>query len=414
MPQAANLFAMWRKRFALILVILAAMSTVGSGAIGRSPGVGNGLESVAEVNYPDGMHLLVHRSGGRDYLFTSSSYSTGSGTIRVFDTTNPATPKLVTTIPCGGNQAVMTLSHDKTTLIVAEGASHPAVDPCFPSGSKGFYTIDISNPRKPKPIGAAIIPRGGHHITAHPTKPFVYVAHGIIPALPADIQVFDVWSIKDPAKPKYVTTGSVTGYHGPHDIAFNSDGSYAVASSMTALQVLDTSDPANPKEIAVMQCPGCSHNHEAHFTPDDKHVVVSDEFGGGMPGPCPLGALYFYEWDPETSPYMDLIGEWQPAEFVTPEGQRTNAGTCTSHVFDISADGTKIAASWHAAGVRVVDITTMAGVGLGPHGNGAKEIGWYVEEGADAWSAKFDRTGKYVFVNDRVDGLQVYKIQSKS
>jgi hypothetical protein len=76
-------------------------------------------------------------------------------------------------------------------------------------------------------------------------------------------------------------------------------------------------------------------------------------------------------------------------------------------VFDVSADGTKIAASWHTGGVRVVDITTMAGVGVGAEGNGAKELG---SDAADSWSAKFDRTGRYVFVNDRNLGFQVYRL----
>ncbi|HEX2296829.1 MAG TPA: hypothetical protein VHN37_16170, partial [Actinomycetota bacterium] len=87
-----------------------------------------------------------------------------------------------------------------------------------------------------------------------------------------------------------------------------------------------------------------------------------------------------------------------------------NAGLCTSHVFDVSRDGTKIAASWHTGGVRVVDIATMAGVGVGAQGNGAKELGWYVADGADSWSAKFDRTGRYVFVNDANLGFQVFRL----
>lgn len=392
-------------RIAALLVLALALEAPASAR--RSDAGGAGLEPVAQVEYADGMHLAVTRHGGRDYVFASSAASTGS--ILVLDVTKPAKPKTVGSIPCNGNQAFMQISHDRKTLVVGEDASHPG-DVCMPPDSTGFYTIDISNPRKPKPRGYAIVARGGHTVTAHPTKPFVYVSYGDVVATgPPE---YEVWSIADPSKPKHVTTAAVTGYHGPHDIAFNADGTRAVAASMSAIQVLDTSDPANPTEVEVLQCPGCSHNHEAHFTPDGKHVVVSDEASGGLGSPCPLGALYFYAWDPEGPPYMELIGEWQPAELVTPEAARTNAGLCTSHVFDISPDGTKIAASWHTGGVRVVDVTTMAGVGVGPHGNGAKEIGWYVADGADSWSAKFDRTGRYVFVNDANLGFQVFRIDA--
>ena len=394
-----------------ILIVFALSSSV-QAAPAPVGDTGNGLDPVAKVEYSDGMHLAVTRIKGRDYVFASAATVTPGGGIRVLDVTNPARPNVVATIPCSGGQGFLDISHDGRTLIVGEGRPHP-VDPCMPAEAIGFYNIDISNPRKPKPIGYALGERAGHHLDAHPTKPFVYVAHGD-PALTsaAHLGSYEVWSIANPAKPKLVTTAKVTGYHGPHDFAFNADGTRAVASSMTAIQVLDTSDPTNPKELEVLQCPGCSHNHEAHFTPDQKHVVVSDETTGGIASPCPLGALYFYEWSVEGPEHMTLVGEWQPAEAGTPSGAPTNAPLCTTHVFGISADGTKIAASWHNAGVRVIDISEMAGVGIGDQGPGAKELGWHVEPGADAWSAKFDRTGRYVFVNDANLGFQVYRLNA--
>ncbi|MDQ4125043.1 MAG: hypothetical protein M3134_05520 [Actinomycetota bacterium] len=395
--------------FLLAVSSLAPSATAGPARPGSAAA---GLEPVASVEYPDGMHLAVTRIKGRDYVFASASTVTPGGGIRVFDVTSPAKPKVVATIPCSGGQGFLDLSHDNKTLIVGEGRSHPP-DPCMPEDAMGIYTIDVSNPRKPKPLGYALAERAAHHLDAHPTKPIVYVAHGD-PALtsPNRVGAYEVWSIANPAKPKLLTTAKVTGYHGPHDFAFNADGTRAIASSMTALQVLDTSDPANPKELEVLQCPGCSHNHEAHFTPDQKHVVVSDETTGGIVAPCPLGALYFYEWDAKGPEHMTLVGEWQPAEAVTPADEPTNAPLCTSHVFGISADGTKVAASWHNAGVRVIDISEMAGVGVGDQGTGAKELGWHVAPGADAWSAKFDRTGRYVFVNDANLGFQVFELKS--
>lgn len=78
-----------------------------------------------------------------------------------------------------------------------------------------------------------------------------------------------------------------------------------------------------------------------------------------------------------------------------------------------SNDGTKIAASWHNAGVRVIDITDMEGIGVGAEGNGAKEIGWYVSPGADSWNAQFDRTGRFVFVNDANYGFEVYRLKDE-
>lgn len=390
------------------MVLTLALSSSVHAAPAPPAGAGKGLERVAEVEYGRGMHLVVTRSGGRDYVFASAAEIGVDGAgIRVFDVTNPARPKKVAAIPCAGNQAFLQIANDGRTLVVGEGAPH-GVDSCMPAGETGFYTIDVSNPRKPKPLGYAVVSRTGHTVTAHPKKPVVYVSHGDY--VPRGLPAFEVWSIANPKKPKLLRTGTVTGVHSPHDFAFNRDGTRAVAASMSAIQVLDTSNPVNPKELEVLQCPGCTHNHEAHFTPDQKHVVVSDEASGGAAAPCPLGALYFYEWNADGSPYLNLIGQWQPAELVTPQGAPTNAGLCTSHVFGISPDGKKIAASWHTAGVRVVDITDMSGVGVGEEGDGAKELGWYVAEGADSWSAKFDRSGRFVFVNDANTGFQVYRL----
>ena len=393
-----------RKIAGALLLTLSLLAGITTGASSAPRAVnGAGIEPVATVPYDGGTHLAITRHGGRDYAF-ASSLATG-GVVRVIDVTNARKPKVVAEIPCAANQAHLQISHDNKTLIIGEDGGHTP-DACGTGPQLGFFTVDISNPRKPKPIGFADIPRGAHTTTTHPTKPFVYASYGDVAT--ADTAAFEVWSIKDPAKPKLVARVPVVGYHGPHDITFTKDGSKAVAASISVIQVLDTSDPTAPIEIARTQCPGCSHNHEARFTPDEKHVIISDETPAGPA--CPLGGLFFYEWDAETDPYMNLIGEWQPAEFVTPQSSPTTVTACTSHVFGVSPDGTKVAASWHTAGLRVVDITTMAGVGVGDQGTGPREIGWYQPEGTDAFSAKFDRTGRYIFVNDFHRGFEVYEL----
>ena len=91
----------------------------------------------------------------------------------------------------------------------------------------------------------------------------------------------------------------------------------------------------------------------------------------------------------------------------------TEAGFCTPHVFDISRDGTKVAASWHAAGVRYLDITNRQGATVGadpPAGTeGVRELGSYTSEGGDSFSAKFLR-GPYIYSVDIPTGLQIFKV----
>ena len=396
-----------RRCIAALIVVLVAAGLLGSSSAhaDKRRGVGAGVEPVARVEYDGGTHLALTRVGGRDYAFASSMAE--GGTVRVIDVTDPAKPKVVSKIPCFANQAHLQISHDNKTLIIGEDVPHGG-DACGAAGHLGFYTVDISNPKRPRPLAAADVPRGAHTTTAHPTKPFVYVSYGDVPA--SSSAEFEIWSIKDPAAPKRVAVASVFGYHGPHDIEFTRNGKRAVASSMSLIQVLDTTNPAKPVELARLQCPGCSHNHEARFTPDEKHVIISDETPGGPA--CPLGALYFYEWQADADPYMTLIGEWQPRELLTPQSEPTRATLCTSHTFGVSPDGTKVAASWHTAGLRVVDISTMAGVGIGDQGTGPREIGWYQPGGGDAFSAKFDRSGDFIFVNDFHRGFEVFRLEA--
>jgi hypothetical protein len=391
------------RRF-LLLALCAALPINSSAHADIRRGVGSGIEPVATIAYDGGTHLALTRIGGRDYAFASSMAEGGS--VRVIDVTNPAKPKVVAEIACAANQAHLQISHDNKTLIIGEDGTHSG-DACGPPGQLGFYTVDISDPKRPKPLAAAVVSRGAHTSTAHPTKPYVYVSYGDVAA--TDVAEFEVWSIKNPANPKPVAVVPVLGYHGPHDITFTSDGKHAVAASMSVMQVLDTTDPTKPVELARLQCPGCTHNHEARFTPDEKHVIVSDETPSGPA--CPLGGLYFYEWDAKSEPYMTLIGEWQPREVLTPSSEPTRATLCTSHTFGVSPDGTKVAASWHTAGLRVVDITTMSGVGFGDQGTGPREIAWYQPGGGDAFSAKFDRSGRFVFVNDFHRGFEVFRLQ---
>lgn len=363
---------------------------------------GTGVEPVATIDYENGTHLALATTRARDYAFASSMGPHGA--VRVIDVTDPTEPRVVAKIPCHANQGHLQISHDNKTLIIGEDGTHDP-DACASDGM-GFYTVDISNPRKPKVLGAAEVARGAHTTTAHPTKPIVYVSYGDVVA--TETAAFEVWSIENPSKPELLSVVPVVGYHGPHDITFTSNGKRAVAASMSVLQVFDTRDPANPTEIARTQCPGCTHNHEAHFTSDETHVVVSDETPGGPA--CPLGALYFYRWDAAAPPYMTLVGEWQPREVLTPASEPTRATMCTSHTFGISPDGTKVAASWQTAGLRVVDMSNPMGIGVGDQGIGPREIAWYQPGNGDAFSAKFDRSGRFIFVNDYHRGFDVFRL----
>ena len=130
---------------------------------------------------------------------------------------------------------------------------------------------------------------------------------------------------------------------------------------------------------------------------------------GGGANPCPGGALYFYDVAEDGSS-VALTGFYSPSDVGV--NSALAPGFCTPHVFDISDDGTKVAASWHSGGVRYLDISKAAGGTLGERTtgpDGAKQIGWYLPPGGDSCTAKFHK-GPYIYSNDINRGFDVYRI----
>jgi hypothetical protein len=391
----------------LALVVVAGMVMAATQAVAQKPkpnslqGEGEGLKLIANIPWSSGSDMELITIKGRDYAFAGSfAPVTEGGGLHVIDITKPDKPKQVAWLKCSVYQNDIQISHDqKTVIMAADQGGGP--DSCLMVGKLGFMTINISNPRKPKPIGIAEIPRGSHNTTAHPTKPYVYNSDSDL-AQRGEIQI---WSIKDPSKPKLVN--SVTSLpHSPHDISFNKKGTLAVTASISHFDIWDTKDPENPTLVWTGQCPGCSITHDAKFTPDGTHIFIGDEGGGGGTYPCPGGALYAYILQGGTVPV--LVGVYEPDEFVA----TTNGpGGCTAHVFDISNNSKKMAISWYTAGTRYLDISNPHGITVGGNGAGIVELGWFMPEGGDTWSSKFHpRNENYIYSNDILRGFDAYKI----
>ncbi|HWC14311.1 MAG TPA: hypothetical protein VG929_06930 [Actinomycetota bacterium] len=343
--------------------------------------------------------------GKKTYSFATSRCPLAEGGgIYVLDVTNPAKAKAVGKLPCVVSQGDIQVSHDKKTLLIGHDSTG-GPEACTGLGKTGFITADISNPTKPKAIGHAT-GDGAHNMTAHPTKPIVYVSNsGLAPGAKSRIQI---WSIKNPAKPELL--GQVLSLpHAPHDISFNKKGTMAVTAAISHFDIFDTSDPENPKLVWTGQCPGCSITHDAKFTPNGKHILIGDEGGGGGPYPCPGGAWYIYDFS--TPPVPVLTGIYEPANFITNENN--TVGSCTSHVFEISSDSERIAISWYTLGTRYLDISSAIGVAAGSNDTGGiKECGWFVPEGGSSWSSKFSTDERYITSNDINRGFDVYKIEN--
>ena len=359
-------------------------------------GTGEGLTYVKNIEYEFGTDMEMATINGRDYAFTGSAAPVAQGGgLHVIDITDPANARQVAWLKCSVYQSDIQISHDQRTVIMASDDTG-SPESCLLVGKLGFLTVDITDPTNPRAIGMADIPLGSHNVTAHPSKPYVYNSDSELTG-PGEIQI---WSIANPAEPELVNT-VVSAPHSPHDISFNEEGTMAVTAAVSHFDIFDTTDVENPVLTFTDQCPGCSITHDAKFTPDGTHIFIGDEAGGGLPFPCPGGALYAYEitGNPVT-PLPILVGTYEPVVVASAQG---GVGACTSHVFEISDDSKRIVISWYTAGTRLLDITDPAAI---------TELGWFIPEDGDSWSSKFHpRMGKtWVFSNDINHGFDVYKI----
>lgn len=375
-------------------------------------GEGKNLKIIANIEYSSGSDMEFATIKGREYAFAASyagSVKDGGG-LHVIDITNPEKPKEVAWLKCAVYQGDVQISHDKKTLMLAwDSAGSP--EACLMVGKKGFMTVDITNPAKPKPLGVAEIPRGSHNITAHPTKPYVYNSDSDLANVQGEIQI---WSIKNPSKPELVNTVATPG-HSPHDISFNKKGTLAITAGIDTIDLFDTADVENPTLVSISQCPTCSIIHDAKFTPDGKTVIVGDEGGGGGVYPCPGGALHFFDLNTDAPvPLLVYQGLYEPGEIVFAHEGQSAPAACTSHVFDISDDGKYVSISWYSAGTRYLDVSAYTGVTVGETSTpgGVVELGYFLPDGGSSWSSKFHK-GPYIYSNDQQRGFDVFKITAK-
>ncbi len=394
---------------AAAVAALAASAVIAPVSAKRNPaplkGEGKNMKIIANVPYTGGSDMEFATIKGRDYAFTGSfAQVKDGGGLHVIDITNPEKVKEVAWLKCSVNQNDIQITHDKKhVLMAADSAGGP--ESCLAVGKEGFLIVNIENPKKPRPVGFAQT-LSSHNTTAHPTKPYVYNSR----SLNGTRGTIDIYSIKNPAKPKLVTDWQGAPLS-PHDISFNSDGSMAVTASINHFDLLDTSDPENPQILYTGQCPGCSITHDAKFTPDDSHIFIGDEGGGGSGYPCPGGALYAYILEGGRVPV--LVGAYEPNEVLFARDGQTGLGGCTSHVFDFDEKGEHISISWYSAGTRYLDITNPHGATFGENGVGIVEVGWFMPDGGSSWSSKIYKDPKYIFSNDIQRGFDVFKVTAK-
>lgn len=366
--------------------------------------------------------------------------------MHIYDVTDPENPTLADLFECTNGQGdiqVFTRDDDlggRTFATYTTDSSgdrnsqcylDAAEDKGFVSEDSGTFIVDITNPYLPELVRFVEIPRGSHNQTIHPSGKYMYNFNNELTRGLGFLEYFDITDLENPTKLGELPLE--TGIDS-HDLSFNAAGTRAYSAAITHTVVINTEDPTKPSVVSTIVDPTLGIQHQSEpVTIEDPilgkrdFLAITDEFAGAAGnGFCPGGGVGIYDVTGTLENNPVRVGYWNIPEFkVAGAGNGTGESLrCTSHVLRFYPEQKLMTIGWYNAGIRIVDISGLAGasVGVTPDmgipgtGNlpvGMKEIGYHYFPDSESWTAKihgFDEDGSaYVFSNDITRGLDVYR-----
>ncbi len=350
--------------------------------------------------------------------------------LQIIDVTNPRKPNLLAVYDCGLAQGdVQVFRRGAGRTYIAYTADDYASD-TFPDSrcyrdnrltevAYGTFLIDVTNPRNPRSVSFVPFETGSHNQSVHPSGHYLYNSNADLP--PAGLPSIEVVDIRDLHRPKRVTELPLTTGLDSHDITFSADGRRAYSAALTHTLILDTTNPAAPSIIGRILDPTVNIHHQADpVTIDDPilgrrtFLVVTDELLGAAGNlVCPGGGLHVYDITGDLERLPLKVGFFDIPDLSLTTGSSV---TCTSHVLRMYPEHGLMTIGWYARGVRVIDISSLAGISVGLPGPGMREVGHLWFEDSNTWSAKALRIEPdgsfYMFGNDMNRGLDVYRFSA--
>jgi hypothetical protein len=390
------------------------------------------------ANY--GTDIEFARIGERQYAL-AGSYRNG---LQIVDITDPEQARIAAVYDCGitqGDPQVFTRG-ERTYVTYTSDTFGDGTSTCYReaaalgfetlkadgTGRNGTFIADITDPLNPVTVSFVHVEQGSHNQTVHPTGNYLYNSNSdLITSYQPAIEVFD---ISDFAAPRKLTELALPTRPGlgteSHDITFNDTGDRAYSAALSQGVIIDTSDPAAPSIVTSFLDPSINVWHQSDpFTLTDAtgqerdFLIVEDEVAGAVgTGQCPNGGVHVYDITGANELNPVKVGYWNIDE-VRPTTDPTHS--CTAHVFDIHEDAKVMTIAYYNGGVRVVDLSGLAGISLGGAqiaGQGMRELGFYRFANANSWSAKtpsIDANGDfYLYGNDIERGLDVYRFDRQA
>ncbi|MFI6287790.1 LVIVD repeat-containing protein [Streptomyces sp. NPDC051018] len=366
---------------------------------------------------------------------------------RIFDISNPRSPKTVSQVLCPGSQNDISVSGNLLFLSTDSSRSDNSCNSTSQSATvksswEGMKVFDISDKRNPKYVAAVETACGSHTHTLVPDRKNIYVyvsSYSPNAAYPDCLPPHDGISVikvpkKAPQQAKVVgfpvlfpgegpdgggnpggpVNPGVSKTTGCHDITVLPSKDLAAGACMGDGILFSIKDPERPKVIDVVQDNvNFAFWHSATFNQGANKVVFTDELGGGGAPTCNAqigpnrGADGIY----------DLTGKGDKRKLVFRsyfkiDRHQANTENCVAHngsIIPVKGRDLMVQA-WYQGGISVWDFTNSSQ---------PKEIGFFergplsVDQsiGGGSWSAYY--YNGYIYSNDMAKGLDVLKINDR-
>ncbi|GIH26422.1 hypothetical protein Aph01nite_47320 [Acrocarpospora phusangensis] len=371
-------------------------------------------------------------SWGTDLAFQDTyAYVGNYDGFMVVDIADPTKPAVVSRTVCFGGQNDISVIGKLLFLSVDSPRSDDTcqgkpADPTAPGTWEGIRIFDISDAAKPKYVTSVRTECGSHTHALVPGDTTVYVYVSSPASVPdpekcppphqnltiVEVPVENPGAARVVAKPDVFedrpSGGEDSEFNpaGCHDITVYQERKLAAAACFGDGFLLDITDPLRPKTIQVVQDENFAIWHSATFNNEGTKVVFGDELGGGIAPTCEdsvkenQGANAIYDLTPapklEKRGYFKISREQSPAENCVAH----NGSLIPVPGKDIMVQG------WYQGGVSVWDFTDS---------DQPREIGFF-ERGplpagqqlGGSWSAYY--YNGYIYSSDITKGLDVLEI----
>jgi hypothetical protein len=373
------------------------------------------LELVAHRDRPQG---FVNTANMGDFGVANSDLAFGGNYVfqgsfngfQVWDVSNPANPRLRSSMVCPGGQGDPSVYRNLLFISVEETrgrvdcGTQGVTDTVSADRFRGVRIFDISNIDRPRQIAAVQTCRGSHTHTLvtdarDPANLYVYVSgtssvrpnaelagcSGRRPEDDPNTSLFRIEVIRVPlaspqdakivSQPRIfadAATGAIAGLYrgGNHGIGTQTTAETNMCHDITVYPeiglaagacsgngiLLDIRDVANPKRVDEVVDPNFAYWHSATFNNDGTKVLYTDEWGGGTQPRC--RATDRPEWGADAV-FTLTNHKLHPAGYFKLPAAQTATENCVAHNGSlIPVPGRDIMVqAWYQGGISLVDFT---------------------------------------------------------